>query len=155
MASCKFINEYRIIKADQTYVQVIEQDQPLAFDIYGNMWLSLSIIDIAPNQMLFEGLKSQVINFKTGAIIPLPRESSRRRAETELTQRETEVLKMIRAGLLSKEISGKFAISVHTVNKQQVISRKNDPVCCGLFSIFIVIAILCELLNGSIYPLLK
>lgn len=125
--SCKFINEYRILKADQTYLRVIEQDQPLAFDLDGNMWLSLSVIDIAPNQVLHEALKSQVVNFKTGEIIQFPKETSFKRTKADLTPRETEVLKMIKGGLLSKEISGKLAISVHTVNthRQRILEKLN------------------------------
>jgi DNA-binding CsgD family transcriptional regulator len=126
-ASCKFINEYRILKADQTYVRVIEQDQILTFDPHGNMWLSLGIIDIAPNQTINEGLKSQVVNFKTGDIIAFPKELNGKRPEAGLTPRETEVLKMIKGGLLSKEISGKLAISVHTVNthRQRILEKLN------------------------------
>src|SRR5882757_6541723 len=45
-ASYKFINEYRILNANNVYVKVIEQDQILAFDPRGNMWLSLGILDI-------------------------------------------------------------------------------------------------------------
>ena len=118
---------YRILKADRTYVRVIEQDQILAFDPHGNMWLSLGIIDIAPNQGINEGLKSQVVNFKTGALLQLRKESNGRRSTSELTPRETEVLKMIRDGFLSKEISGKLAISIFTVNthRQRILEKLN------------------------------
>lgn len=124
-ASYKFINEYRVLKADQTYVRVIEQDQILAFDPFGNMWLSLGIIDIAPNQLTNEGLKSQVVNFKSGAIIKLPKQTAHVQSASELTQRELQVLKMIKGGLLSKEISGRLAISVNTVNthRQRILEK--------------------------------
>jgi DNA-binding CsgD family transcriptional regulator len=123
--SYKFINEYRVLKADQTYVRVIEQDQILALDPSGNMWLSLGILGIAPNQLPNEGLKSQVVNFRTGTIIPMPKETVHQRTVAELTPRELEILKMIREGLLSKEISGKLAISLHTVNthRQRILEK--------------------------------
>lgn len=34
----------------------------------------------------------------------------------ELTKREIEILRLVKEGYLSKEISGKLSISVHTVN---------------------------------------
>jgi len=124
-ANYKFINEYRILKADNTYVRVIEQDQIMAFDNRGNMWLSLGIIDISPNQDLQEGLKSQVFNFKTGEMIPLQQEPKKKEASPALTRRELEVLKMVKSGLLSKEISDKLAISIHTVNthRQRILEK--------------------------------
>lgn len=124
-AKYKFINEYRVLKADNTYVRVIEQDQIMTFDRRGNMWLSLGIIDVAPNQQLHEGLKSQVFNFVTGEIISFPREAEERKSAVALTPREIEVLRMIKGGLLSKEISDALAISVHTVNthRQRILEK--------------------------------
>jgi len=38
------------------------------------------------------------------------------KAQIELTKRETEILKLVKEGYLSKEISSKLFISLHTVN---------------------------------------
>ena len=97
----------------------------MEFDNRGNMWLSLGVIDISPNQDLQEGLKSQVFNFKTGEMITLQQERKKKEASAALTQREVEVLKMVKSGLLSKEISDKLAISIHTVNthRQRILEK--------------------------------
>lgn len=109
----KLISEYRILNSKNEYVRLIEQFQVLELDNAGQTWLMLTIVDISPNQEQLEDSKSQLLNFKTGNIIPL---KIPKKAEFELTKRETEILKLVRDGLLSKEISNKLSISVHTVN---------------------------------------
>ncbi|MEZ4913593.1 MAG: hypothetical protein R2798_06010 [Chitinophagales bacterium] len=54
----KLVSEYRILNAENNYVRVIEQHQVLELDTKGNLWLSLSILDISPNQKnMDDGLK--------------------------------------------------------------------------------------------------
>ncbi|HMS51873.1 MAG: hypothetical protein IPI59_02710 [Sphingobacteriales bacterium] len=120
----KLVSEYRILNAVGKYVRIIEQQQVLELDNSGNLWLALSILDVSPNQKnMNEGLKSELLNFRTGSIIPFlePKEA----ISITLTKRETEVLKLVKDGLLSKEISDKLAISLHTVNthRQRVLEK--------------------------------
>jgi len=117
-ANYKLINEFRMENADGKYIRVIEQHQILEFDIHGNLWLALSTTDISPNQSMNEGLKSQLLNFRTGKIIPFKAEerSGKEEPGIALTNREKQILQLVKDGLLSKEISDKLAISVHTVN---------------------------------------
>lgn len=110
----KIINEFRVLNASNQYIRVIEQHQTLELDKLGNLWLALSILDVSPNQELQEGLKSQVLNFRTGEFLTLTPENSE--IKVSLTKREAEILKLVKDGLLSKEISDKLFISVHTVN---------------------------------------
>lgn len=110
----KLINEYRILNAQNNYVRLIEQHQILELDPLGNTWLTISIIDLSPNQEDYNGIKSQLLNFKTGSIVPFL--EPEHLLQIELTKRETEILKLVKEGLLSKEISDKLSISVHTVN---------------------------------------
>jgi DNA-binding CsgD family transcriptional regulator len=119
---CKLINEYRIKDKDNNYVRVIEQHQNLELDRQGNMWLSLSIIDISPNQDDYSGVKSQVVNFKTGQLLPIKFGNDEK---PELSTREKEVLSLVKHGLLSKEISEKLFISIHTVNthRQRILEK--------------------------------
>lgn len=119
----KFINEFRILNSANHYVKVIEQQQVLELDKQGHFWLALSILDISPNQDLTVGLKSQVLNFRTGKFISL--HDCNDHINTTLTPRETEVLKLIKKGLLSKEISDYLSISVNTVNthRQRVLEK--------------------------------
>jgi DNA-binding CsgD family transcriptional regulator len=80
-------------------------------------------MDISPNQNANETLKSQVLNFRTGKFISLTDISSEFAAS--LTQREIEILKLVKNGLLSKEISDRLSISIHTVNthRQRVLEK--------------------------------
>jgi DNA-binding CsgD family transcriptional regulator len=109
----KLVTEYRMMNAHGQYVRLVEQYQILELDAIGQIWLMLSIVDVSPNQEISVGIKSQIINFRTGKIIPM---ESPAKVQVELTKRELEILKLVREGLLSKEISDKLSISVHTVN---------------------------------------
>ncbi len=122
--NCKLISEYRILNASNHYTRVIEQQQSLELDNKGNMWLALSILDISPNQNIHESLKAQIINFKTGEFVHLLQSKV---ADNALTKREIEILKHVKEGNLSKEISDKLFISVHTVNthRQRVLEKLN------------------------------
>jgi len=109
----KLVSEYRMLNAQNQYTRLVEQYQILELDENGQIWLMLTIVDISPNQSENEPSKSQLLNFKTGKIIPLDIDE---KAQIELTKRETEILKLVKEGMLSKEISNKLSISVHTVN---------------------------------------
>jgi DNA-binding CsgD family transcriptional regulator len=109
----KVINEYRMLNAQNKYVRLIEQHQVLELDDIGQVWLLVSFVDVSPNQEEYEGIRSQLLNFRTGKVIPL---KETQKQEFELTKRELEILQLVKDGLLSKEISDKLSISVHTVN---------------------------------------
>lgn len=125
-ANYKLINEYRILNAEDTYVRIIEQHQALELDKYGNIWLTLSIIDLSPNQNISEGFRSVLHNFRTGIIIPFKDEIKKTEAiGVALSKREIQILKMVKEGLLSKEISSSLNLSLHTVNthRQRVLEK--------------------------------
>ena len=82
-------------------------------DKTGQLWLLINFVDLSPNQEEYDGIKCQLLNFRTGKIVPM---ETSPKAQFELTKRETEILKLVKEGFLSKEISDKLAISVHTVN---------------------------------------
>ncbi|MDD2793507.1 MAG: LuxR C-terminal-related transcriptional regulator [Sediminibacterium sp.] len=109
----KLITEYRMLNSQNQYVRLIEQYQVLELDTFDQIWLMLNVVDVSSNQDVFEESKSQLLNFRTGKIIPIEASS---KVQVELTRREIEILKYVKDGLLSKEISNKLAISVHTVN---------------------------------------
>jgi DNA-binding CsgD family transcriptional regulator/PAS domain-containing protein len=125
-SNCKLINEYRIRNCHNDYVRIIEQHQILEFDKIGNAWLSLSIWDISPDQSTFQGVRSKLFNCKTGIYHSL-QELLPTSHQTSLSPREIEVLQLVRDGLLSKEISEKLSISVHTVNthRQKILMKLN------------------------------
>ena len=120
----KLVSEFRVLNADNKYIKVIEQQQVLEITNNGSLWLALSILDISPNQNnLKESPVFELLNFRTGKIIPFIGQNEI--VTTALTPRETEVLKLIKEGLLSKEISHKLSISLHTVNtyRQRVLEK--------------------------------
>lgn len=109
----KMISEYRMLNAQNQYVRLVEQYQVLKLDPKGQLWLAFNIVDVSPNQGESEPSKSQLLNFRTGNILSLEVPKA---VNFELTKREIEILGLVKKGLLSKEISNKLAISVHTVN---------------------------------------
>ena len=120
----KLISEYRIEIAGR-YTRVIEQMQVLETDALGNAWLSLSVLDISPNQSPLDRVESKIMNFKTGEVMPLPSYPEYEQQCVTLTTREKDVLRHVRDGLLSKEISQRMAISVNTVNtyRQRILEK--------------------------------
>lgn len=122
VANHRLIRKYRaMIKGE--YRVVVEQLQPIEFDKNGNVWLSFDVIDIAPNQAPPYLVESKILNFKTGDIItPVDKYFD---GKPILSNRETEILRWIDKGLLSKEISEKLCISVHTVNthRQRILEK--------------------------------
>lgn len=121
----KFISEFRLQNASGKYLRMIEQHQVFKLDNAGNIWLSLSIIDVSPNQHKTNKVSSRLLNFRAGNIISLPASEAKRKHQHELTKREQEILQLVKDGLLSKEISDKLSISVHTVNthRQRVLEK--------------------------------
>ena len=109
----KMIIEYRMLNAENKYVRLIEQYQVIELDPSGQIWLLMGVVDVSPNQEENTSTKSQLLNFRTGQFIPLDTEP---KPKVELTKRETEILKLVKEGYLSKEISSKLSISLHTVN---------------------------------------
>jgi len=111
--SHKVIQEYRILNSLGKYVRLIEQYQVIALDKKGQLWLLMGVVDFSPNQEEYHGIKVQLLNFKEGRTIPL---DVAPQAQFDLTKREMEVLKLVKDGFLSKEISDMLSISLHTVN---------------------------------------
>jgi DNA-binding CsgD family transcriptional regulator/PAS domain-containing protein len=124
--SHKLVNEYRILNASGKYVRVIEQQQALELDCDGNLWLALSTIDISPDQDTEEGVKCSVVNFKTGRSVSFQIDGDdKKKLRSSLTKRELQILRMVKEGLLSKEISDALSISLHTVNthRQRILEK--------------------------------
>ncbi|MGL4779594.1 MAG: response regulator transcription factor [Bacteroidales bacterium] len=120
----RLIRRYRV-KIFEDYKVIIENVRPLAIDPDGHVWLSLVSIDIAPNQQVSNKVEFSIFNYKTGDIIkPVDNYFD---GEPILSRRETEILRLIAEGLLSKEISEKLSISVNTVSKhrQRILEKLN------------------------------
>lgn len=109
------IFQYRILNAKEQYINVVSRTQVIEKDRNGKAWIVMGVIDISPDQMPMERIKRTVINVKEGEIFTsVP-------TDKQLTNREKEILLLIRQGFLSKEIADKLSISIYTVNNH----RKN------------------------------
>lgn len=120
----KVIREYRA-KVGERFRRVCETLQILETDSRGNIWLALCMLEIAPNQMPPFAVNSQIINTATGEVFsPLTRYYQ---SKSVLTKRELEILNLIARGKLSKEISDRLQISVHTVDthRQHILEKLN------------------------------
>jgi DNA-binding CsgD family transcriptional regulator len=123
MKFIKLIMDYRTIGRDGNYVRVIEQHKLLELDKFGNAWLSMSILDLSPDQDLTSLCRYRLVNTLTGELYHFP--STELIAEQKLSLREKEILQLLAKGLISKQIADKLFISVNTVNthRQRIIEK--------------------------------
>lgn len=123
MKFIKLIMDYRTTGKDGKYVRVIEQHKLLELDQSGNPWLSLSILDISPDQDLNSMCRYRLVNTLTGELYHFP--SSKLITEHKLSFREQEILQLLAKGLISKQIADQLFISVNTVNthRQRIIEK--------------------------------
>lgn len=121
----KHIYEFRVSNIKGKYIRMISQHQALEVDEHGNPWLILGIMDISPEQSPEAHIKLRLANFKTNEVVSFP--ISIKKHDVVLTPREKEVLEMIKNGFLSKEISEKLSISIHTVNnhRRNILEKMN------------------------------
>lgn len=111
----KAIHEMRVRNIQGEYIRIIEQEQVLALDKSGNIWLMLSVIDIDASHEL-EIIKSHLYNFNTGEQIFVDLSDT---LDEPLTNRELEVLRLMKKGLLSKEIANTLKVSINTINSHR------------------------------------
>jgi DNA-binding CsgD family transcriptional regulator len=123
MKYIKLVMDYRTTGKDGHYVRVIEQHKLLELDSYGNAWLSMSIMDLSPDQDLTSLCRYRLINTLTGELYQFP--SSDLVTAHKLSFREQEILQLLAKGLISKQIADKLFISVNTVNthRQRIIEK--------------------------------
>ncbi|MDR2920808.1 MAG: LuxR C-terminal-related transcriptional regulator [Tannerella sp.] len=121
----KYICEFRGKTAEGEYVRIINQKQILELDENGNPWLIMGIADLSLNTAPLDNIKIQVVNYVTGETFPLTKFEEK--GLVEITRREKEILLLIKSGMLSKEISDRLSVSIHTVNKhrQNIMQKMN------------------------------
>ena len=125
MKFIKLIMDYRTRGKDRNYVRVIEQHKLLELDQHGNAWLSMSVLDLSPDQDLKSLCRYRLVNTLTGELYHFP--PSKLITEHKLSFREKEILQLLAKGLISKQIADKLFISVNTVNthRQRIIEKLN------------------------------
>lgn len=107
------IYSFRVLNSKRQYIRVVSKHQVLEESRSGKAWLILGSMDISPNQEELEQVDCNVINLKNGEMFSPVMQPI---LLNLLTPRETEILRLIQRGYLSKEIADKLHISIHTVN---------------------------------------
>ncbi|CAN5894281.1 LuxR C-terminal-related transcriptional regulator [soil metagenome] len=121
----RFTCDYRIRKPDGTYVRILEQNAILQLDGNGHITHLLGTgSDISPwkkSDNLIASLFSD--EDKTSLFCSLEEKGGR--AQTQLSKREQQVVKLLSKGGSSKSIADELSISVHTVNthRQKIMEK--------------------------------
>lgn len=121
----KYICELRALHKG-VWTRIISQHWLLGISS-DNTPVVMGVVDLSPNQNSNQTFSIRLINNKTGEIISFPFSTSEDTISNSLSRRELEILKMAGEGMLSKEISEKLFISVHTVNghRQKIFKKMN------------------------------
>ncbi len=112
----KAICSLRIKNQTGEYMTVANSTQILQLSPAGKIWLILCCYDFADAKMDNHGISPRIVNSSTGEC--LTPDFSERRSHI-LTDREKEVLKLIKSGKPSKLIADMLGISIHTVNRHR------------------------------------
>ena len=104
------------------YLYVNNTTKVFRLSPHGKIWLILCSYELSPDQESGEGISPKIINEATGEIMSLS--FSNKRSEI-LSEREKEILILIRDGKLSKQIAAILGISINTVNRhrQNIIEK--------------------------------
>lgn len=111
-ATCRL----RIKDAIGKYIYVNNSTRVQCLSPAGKVWLIMCCYDLASFQDAADGIEARIIDITTGVIKLLPLSDNRSKI---LTNREKEILNLIKEGKLSKQIADQLNISVHTVNRHR------------------------------------
>lgn len=119
----KHIFEFRTQLSNREWIRLVSQHQLLGFSS-GNTPVLLGIMNISSIQAVNRSVNFHVINTKTCEPVIFP---TCEPLHNPLTKRELEILKLVNEGMLSKEISKRLSISIHTVNghRQNILQKMN------------------------------
>lgn len=111
-ATCRI----RLKDREGKYIPIENSTRVLNLSPNGKVWLILCTYNLSPKQEMTEDIQPCLVNNTTGEIKLLY--LSKKRTQI-LTNREKEILNLIKAGRLSKQIADVLDISVHTVNRHR------------------------------------
>lgn len=112
IATCRI----RIRNRKDEYVYIHNSTQILHPSPDGKIWLILCCYALSPEQTPSTDISPRIINHYTGEIHPLTLGERRNQV---LSDREKEILRLIREGKSSKQIADALGISIHTVNRHR------------------------------------
>lgn len=112
----KATSRFRIRDCRERYIYVDNSTQIIRNSPSGKFWLIMCRYDLSPDQSSGGDVRPRIVNNLTGEVVALSFKDERAML---LTEREKEVLGLIRRGLASKQIADMLAISIHTVNRHR------------------------------------
>lgn len=117
-ATCRI----RIKDKNGRYLIINNSTQIIKPSPNGKIWLILCCYDLSPDQDITVGINSHIINNRSGEIIKFNFSDKKKHV---LTDREKEILLLIKEGNPSKKIADILGISINTVNRhrQNILER--------------------------------
>lgn len=105
-----------------TYRLIDNSTQAITLSPAGKIWLILCCYSISPIDKFGDDISPHILNIDNGESISLSFKEKRKQI---LSEREKEVLILIKKGYPSKQIASMLGISVHTVNRhrQNIIEK--------------------------------
>ena len=116
------LSPIRLMDRNGQYIMLDNSVQILRHSPAGKIWLIMCCYDLASSQEAGIDINPRIVNNLTGEIITM---SLSDRKERILTEREKEILLLIKEGKPSKQIADILGISVHTVSRhrQNIIEK--------------------------------
>lgn len=108
--------EIRISDGKGGWVPITKSTQVVTLSPKGKMWLILCCYDLSDQTYTHTDTNPRISCCSTGYIQHLPLQNKRCKI---LTDREKQILKLIKNGLLSKEIADRLNIRINTVNRHR------------------------------------
>lgn len=120
----KMVYDFRVKNTTGIYMRFIHQFAVLEQDRNGKSWLVLIITNLISERAQSTPLQRRMINMQTGKLC-LFNDDDNLKSDKLLTDRETDVLRLISQGLDSRNIAKRLFISVNTVNnhRQRILSK--------------------------------
>lgn len=117
-ATCRI----RMQDRDGEYRFIDNSTQVIELSPDGKIWLILCCYTLSPNQSRAEDIEARIIDCVTGTITDI---SFVEKKKHILTEREKEILRLIKDGKASKQIADILGISIYTVNRhrQNIIEK--------------------------------
>lgn len=117
-ATCRI----RMLKANGKYIYIHNVTRIQQNDADGLMRLVTCLYELSPEQDAIHGINPHIVNVEVGEVQKLALYEER---FSILSNREKEILLLIKQGMLSKEIADALHISIHTVNthRQNILQK--------------------------------
>lgn len=109
------VSKIRMKDKTEEYIPIQHRMFYVCSSVEGNPWLALCLYNYSDNKPTSDIYNGVIINSATGDII----ESDKQECNDILSEREKDVLSLIRKGKKSKEIADMLSISKHTVDRHR------------------------------------